>query len=115
MKPGVKIKEVVVGTGREVAAGDIVTISYSMSRNRGDMLQASTMTFSLKGRRVIAGLKYGLEGMRIGGRRLIRVSPHLAYGDAGIPGMIPPNSVLVFDVELLDTSAPNTSVECNLS
>ena len=115
MKPGVKIKDVVVGTGRAVLASDVVTISYSLSLNRGDVIQAMTMTFPLKGRRVISGLKYGLEGMRIGGRRVIRVSPHLAYGEAGVPGMIPPNSVLVFDVELLDTSPPDTSVACNHS
>jgi FKBP-type peptidyl-prolyl cis-trans isomerase len=50
---------------------------------------------------VIAGLERGLEGMRIGGIRKLRVSPHLAYRDTGVPGVVPPNAVLMFEIELL--------------
>ena len=55
----------------------------------------------LLGRRVIAGLEYGVEGMRAGGRRRIRVAPHLGYGDRGVPGVVPANALLTFDVQLL--------------
>lgn len=44
----------------------------------------------------------GVEGMQVGGLRRVRVSPHLAYGSAGVPGLIPANAVLTFEVELLE-------------
>jgi FKBP-type peptidyl-prolyl cis-trans isomerase len=50
---------------------------------------------------VIAGLEYGVEGMRAGGKRRIRVGPHLAYRDGGVPDTIPANAVLEFRVALL--------------
>jgi FKBP-type peptidyl-prolyl cis-trans isomerase len=51
---------------------------------------------------VIAGLEYGIEGMRVGGRRRLRVPPHLGYRDKGMSGKIPPNALLFFEVELLE-------------
>ena len=60
--------------------------------------------FDLSGRVVIAGLRYGVEGMRVGGLRRLTVSPHLAYGGDGVPGVIPPVAVLIFEVKLLDVS-----------
>ena len=47
---------------------------------------------------LISGLCYGMEGMRIGGTRRLKISPHLAYGERGIPGVIPPNAVLIAEV-----------------
>lgn len=44
------------------------------------------------------GLFYGLEGMRAGGLRVLEIAPHLAYGDAGVPGVIPPNAALIAEV-----------------
>ena len=51
---------------------------------------------------LIAGLFYGLEGMRIGGKRILEVAPHLAYKEKGVPGMIPPNALLKIEVEVLE-------------
>lgn len=51
---------------------------------------------------LIAGLFYGLEGMRVGGKRILEVSPHLAYKEEGVPGMIPPNALLKIEVEVLE-------------
>jgi hypothetical protein len=51
---------------------------------------------------LIAGLFQGVEGMRIGGRRKIRISPHLAYGDRGIPGRIPPAAAILAEIEFLE-------------
>lgn len=59
-------------------------------------------TFTLGARVAIAGLEYGVEGMRVGGRRRIKVPPHLGYREQGIAGKIPPNAILFFDVELLE-------------
>ena len=51
---------------------------------------------------LISGLFYGMEGMRIGGMRRLEIAPHLAYGDAGVPGVIPAHAVLVTEVTVLE-------------
>jgi len=51
---------------------------------------------------LVAGLFQGIEGMRIGGRRKLKISPHLAYGSNGIPGRIPPDAVIVAEIEFLE-------------
>lgn len=51
---------------------------------------------------LIPGLFYGIEGMRIGGKRKIRVAPHLAYGEKGIDGILPENALLIFEVKFLE-------------
>jgi hypothetical protein len=50
---------------------------------------------------MFAGLFQGIEGMRIGGIRKLKVSPHLAYGDTGIPGRIPPQAVIIAEIEFI--------------
>jgi FK506-binding nuclear protein len=92
---GVEIEETRVGTGDIAHRGDRVTVRYSRFLNRGDAFQTGvTTTFTLGERHVIAGLERGLEGMRIGGIRKLRVSPHLAYRDTGVPGIVPPKRCL---------------------
>ncbi len=101
-RSGLDIEETKTGTGMAAHVGDRVTLRYSGYLNHGDSFQTEvTMTIKLGERRVIAGLEHGLEGMKVGGTRRLRVSPHLAYRDVGVPGIIPPNAVLIFDVELL--------------
>jgi FKBP-type peptidyl-prolyl cis-trans isomerase len=60
------------------------------------------VSFKVGERVVIAGLEYGVEGMRVGGRRRIRVPPRLGYRERGVAGKIPANALLFFDLELLD-------------
>jgi len=99
---GLEIEEIKLGAGLAAYRGDRVTVRYSGFLNRGDAFQTDvTTSFTLGERNVIAGLEHGLEGMRVGGIRKLRVSPHLAYRDTGIPGVIPPNAVLVFEIEIL--------------
>lgn len=50
---------------------------------------------------MFAGLFQGIEGMHIGGRRKLKISPHLAYGDIGIPGRIPPQAVIIAEIEFI--------------
>jgi uncharacterized protein len=50
--------------------------------------------------RLINGLFYGLDGMRVGGTRRVEVAPHMAYGDRGVPGVIPPGATLIIEVAL---------------
>ena len=50
---------------------------------------------------LIAGLFKGIQGMRVGGTRKLRIAPHLAYGERGVPGTIPPNARLIVEVAVL--------------
>lgn len=107
MPAGVKIKEIVVGTGAVAVRGKEVVVHYRGYLNRGEECCSSfefgqPMIIDLDRRQEIPGLRMGIDGMREGGRRELVVSPHLAYGEAGIPGRIPANAVLRFEVELLE-------------
>jgi hypothetical protein len=65
--------------------------------------EGTTLFTTLRFDRVFmfAGLFYGVEGMRVGGRRRLRVAPHLAYREAGVPGVIPPDALLTVEVEIV--------------
>src|SRR4051812_13865970 len=102
MPKGVKVQELRVGEGPAAGKGTTVTVRYDGFLRRGGRFQGITCTFDLSRGGGVAGLRYGVEGMRVGGLRRLTVSPHLAYGRAGVPGVIPPDAVLVFEVELLD-------------
>ena len=112
----IEIEDISDGTGREALKGTAVTVHFVGRLNKGDAVvdtrqYGMTATFLVGGHRGIAGLAKGVVGMRVGGRRRIRVSPHLAYGEKGVTGVggfhirpIPPNAVLIFEVELLEVS-----------
>lgn len=103
MVSGIKIQERVIGTGPVAETGRVVTIRYNLTLNKGEIIQeGQAVTFTIGKRRMIAGLEYGVQGMRVGGRRIIRVSPHLGYRDVGVPDAVPANAVLVFELELLE-------------
>ena len=57
-------------------------------------------------RSLVNGLFYGVEGMRVGGIRRLEIAPHLAYGDRGVPGVIPPGALLVAEIAILEGRAP---------
>jgi len=104
----IKIEELELGTGVVVTRRSAVAIRYSLYLNHGSEIQGDErLTFVVGARRVVAGLEYGVEGMRVGGRRRIHVPPHLGYGTAGAPG-VPPNANLIFEVQLL-SSRPETA------
>ena len=96
------------GYGSPAARGDRLQVYCCGKLRRGDVFQESHVTtFTLGAREVIPGLEYGVEGMRVGGRRRVRVPPHLAYGGRGVPGVVPANALLVFDLELLSADEAN--------
>jgi FKBP-type peptidyl-prolyl cis-trans isomerase len=100
---GVDIESEEVGSGDIAARGKTVVVRLRGTLRRGDVFMESEQhTFRVGARMAIPGLEYGVEGMRVGGRRRIRVPPHLAYRDEGIAGRVPPNALLFFDVELLE-------------
>jgi len=106
VRSGIELLEETLGTGQEASRGAEVTIAYEMSLRRGDVVQTMpAYTFVLGARRVIAALEYGVEGMRVGGRRRFRVGSQLGYGPRGVDG-IPPDAMLELDVELLSVTQP---------
>jgi len=57
-------------------------------------------------RSLVNGLFYGVDGMRIGGTRRLEIAPHLAYGDRGVPGIIPPGARLIAEITILNALKP---------
>jgi FKBP-type peptidyl-prolyl cis-trans isomerase len=104
-----QIENVKEGTGAEAKTGQTVTVHYTGTLTSGEKFDSSKdrgkgFTFPLGGGRVIKGWDQGVPGMKVGGVRKLTIPPHLAYGAAGFPPVIPPNSTLVFEVELLSVS-----------
>jgi len=101
-KPGIKIVCETLGSGPAVKKGDRVRVLWDASLNRGETVWLNQETvLTIGDRNTIAGFNYGLEGMRTGGSRRFRASPHLCYRDAQV-GKIPPNAVLIFDIKQVE-------------
>jgi FKBP-type peptidyl-prolyl cis-trans isomerase len=104
-KSGIKIVSDTPGTGAEIKKGDRVRIRYDVQLNRGDFLaRDQETTFTVGDREQVAGFRYGMEGMKVGGTRTFRASPHLCYRDQELE-RIPKNAVLVFDIKNVDVLA----------
>ena len=106
-KKGIEVKDLTVGTGEEATKDSVVAVNVREFLRRGDEVSPSPLCgtrhiIDLGRRECIAGLRYGIPGMRVGGTREITISPHLAYGEAGIPGRIPANALLRCRVDLLE-------------
>ena len=102
MGQDLKVEDLAVGAGSRAQRGSRVTVHYDGYLHRGDQFQQDqTASFTLGKREVFAGLERGVEGMAVGGKRRLTVGPHLAFGAAGVPGVVPPNALLVLEVELL--------------
>ena len=98
-RSGIKIIADSAGMGPELKNGDRVRLRYDILLNGGDMLvHDQEALWTVGDRNFIAGFRYGLEGMRAGGTRRFKASPHLCYRDAEASG-IPKNAVLVCDIK----------------
>lgn len=105
LQGGVKIEEIKVGNGPEAKPGKKVQVYYEgrlKSNNKmfDSCKQGAGFKFGLGRGEVIRGWDIGVAGMKIGGKRRIICPPNMAYGAKGSPPVIPPNSTLVFEVEL---------------
>lgn len=99
-------EDIVVGEGPTAAKGHRVEVHYTGWLTDGKKFDSSVdrgqpFQFELGRGQVIQGWDQGVAGMRVGGRRKLTIPSHLAYGDRGFSGLIPPGSTLVFEVELL--------------
>lgn len=108
---GLKYQDNQVGTGKEATGGSTVSVHYTgwldHKGTKGAKFDSSrdrdeTFQFLLGAGRVIKGWDEGVSGMKIGGKRTLMIPPPLGYGAQGAGNVIPPNSNLIFDVELLD-------------
>jgi FKBP-type peptidyl-prolyl cis-trans isomerase len=98
-KSGVKIISEEIGSGVELKKGNRVRVKYDIQLNKGDYLaQGQESIFLVGSREMVAGFRYGLEGIKVGGKRKFRASPHLCYRDLELE-RIPKNAVLIFDVK----------------
>jgi FKBP-type peptidyl-prolyl cis-trans isomerase len=104
-KSGIKILFDTPGTGPELKKGDRVRLRYDIQLNRGDFLvKDQEATWTVGDRNFVAGFRYGLEGIRGGGTRRFRASPHLCYRNAEAAG-IPKNAVLICDIKYVEIMA----------
>lgn len=101
------VEDEVVGTGDVATAGKSVTVHYVGSLTNGTVFDASRkrgdqgFTFVLGTGQVIKGWDQGVAGMKVGGKRKLTIPPELAYSSQAVGGVIPANSTLIFEVELL--------------
>lgn len=107
---GFVIQEIIVGEGALAEPGDILTVHYIGTLSDGRVFDSSLeknlpFSFTLGTGQVIRGWDEGLSGMRVGGKRLLIIAPDYGYGEFGV-GIIPPNSTLIFEIELLDVEKP---------
>lgn len=102
---GFTSEDTVAGQGELAQPGDVITVHYVGTLTNGQVFDSSRdantpFTFVLGRGDVIRGWDEGVQGMRVGGKRTLIIAPDFAYGSRGI-GPIPPNSTLIFEVELL--------------
>jgi peptidylprolyl isomerase len=105
MSDGLKIQDLKVGEGKEAKVGDTVTVNYLGTLENGAKFDSSydrnqAFTTQIGVGAVIKGWDEGIPGMKIGGKRKLIIPAKLGYG-AQSAGTIPPNSLLIFEVELL--------------
>lgn len=120
MKKGVKLLQETIGDGAEIERQKYYQIQLRCWLNKGEaikwkhpwgMVDRSRLledgellitSVRINREHLISGLFYGVEGMKIGGIRKLKISPHLAYGERGLPGIIPDNAALICEIKILE-------------
>ncbi len=131
MRPGLKILEDHEGHGALVKRHHLYQLRLRMWLNRGEAIRWTHSQGLPEGAErqdneevwvaqvridrnsLIDGLFHGVIGMKVGGRRKVKISPHLAYEAEGVPGIIPQNAVLIAEIEVLEASKASEN-ECGI-
>ncbi len=100
-----EITDIKVGDGAEAVAGKKISVHYTGTLTNGTKFDSSVdrgtpFEFTLGAGQVIKGWDQGFAGMKVGGERKLVIPPALGYGSQSV-GTIPPNSTLIFNVQLL--------------
>lgn len=103
---GLQYWDIRVGNGQTAKEGSRVRVHYTGWLTNGKKFDSSVdggtpFDFTIGNGEVIKGWEEGVTGMRVGGKRQLRIPPDLAYGADGSPDTIPPNATLIFDIQLL--------------
>jgi FKBP-type peptidyl-prolyl cis-trans isomerase (trigger factor) len=125
LRSGIKLLDEREGSGVPAKKGDRIVYNLKLYLNKGDEIPLNAQqaeylpahkirdeqgdrfvdhSIELGSRDAIAGVEYSLLGMKPGGYRKVRVSPHLAYREHGLNGLIPPNAVLIIELWLRQIS-----------
>lgn len=104
---GLVYEDTECGSGAEAGTGDSLVVHYTGKFQDGSTFDSSVdrgdpIEFVLGSGDVIEGWDIGLEGMKVGGKRILTIPPELGYGPSGSPPLIPPDATLTFEVELLE-------------
>jgi FKBP-type peptidyl-prolyl cis-trans isomerase FkpA len=104
-----QIETITEGTGIQATSGHMVTVHYTGWLTDGSKFDSSVdrgqpFQFTLGKSQVIQGWDKGVATMRVGQKVKLTIPPEMGYGSRGFPGAIPPNSTLIFEVELLNVS-----------
>ncbi|MDX1404643.1 MAG: FKBP-type peptidyl-prolyl cis-trans isomerase [Woeseiaceae bacterium] len=120
MRPGIELLADQPGSGPEVRRRHVYLLRLKLWLNKGDPVRwASASGFVDRARledngetlvadmridreNLVNGLFHGIQGMRIGGTRKLKIAPHLAYGARGVPGTIPENALIIAEVSVLE-------------
>lgn len=107
LESGLIIEDEKFGEGEGVKAGDTISMHYIGTFTNGQKFDSSLdrgqpFETQIGVGQVIKGWDEGVIGMKVGGKRRLTIPPALAYGEQGVPGAVPPNSILMFELELLE-------------
>ena len=108
MDNGLVMEDLVVGEGAEAQDFNKVVVNYTGKLEDGSVFDSSLkpgsgpLTFTLGIGSLIKGWDMGVKGMKVGGKRKLKIPAELGYGAKGAGNVIPPNAALIFDVELLE-------------
>lgn len=121
IKKGVKLLNETLGEGSPVRRQAIYVLAIRITLNKGDIIRATTSCIShsidanlklhddgfiesrvrIDRENLIGGIFYAVEGMKVGGYRKVAIAPHLAYGEKGIPDVIPENAKIIAELKVL--------------
>ena len=130
LRSGLRLLSEVPGSGETVRRGQRYLIRLNVWLHQGEAVRWKTASgpvgiarleddgttliteVRIDRRYLVNGLFYGVEGMRVGGTRRLEIAPHLAYGEQGVPGVIPPKALILAEITILESRTGNFLAAC---